>query len=303
MMGVAAGHLHLPRGGEPAAALVETHAKEGPVPAETEVERDTTSPRVAELSGEDRRWVERGRVWLERRPDTSLARQPAVLSVSAAKQQAMRGAGEDVPRDFDLPAPLRVPAFARPVGADAQAMGNAYHRFMQLADLQRLGSAAEVQRQIAALVTDGRFSSEEARLLSVDDVVWFAGTDEGCLAGRQAGSCRREVPFVYALPVSGDAERTVLRGVIDCLLESGAGLVILDYKTDRRRDAAGWQQRIDGYSVQLQLYAVAAAEVFGRDVARAALVFLRERRVVSVPVKPITPGMLLAWVGDAGGAG
>jgi len=55
--------------------------------------------------------------------------------------------------------------------------------------------------------------------------------------------------------------------------------------------------------VQLQLYAQAAADVFGRAVASAALVFLRERRVVSVPLEPLAPQALLARLGSAGQVG
>lgn len=299
LMGVAAGRLHVPRGGEPAAAAVEVHRGVESTPETAPADREV-KPAAADLSDEDRLWVTRGQNWIEQMPETALSRQPAVVSVSAVKQQARRESGEDVPRHFDLPQPLRVPAFAQVGAEDSLAVGDAYHRFMQIADLRLLGSAAEVRAQRDQLVADGQLSSREAGLLSVDDLVWFAGTEEGRLVARQADRCRREVPFTYALSGTGDGERTVLRGVIDCLLEGSEGLTILDYKTDCVRGELAWRQRVDGYRIQLQLYALAAADVFARKVTRTALVFLRERRVVSVPVEPVALESLLAQVGRCG---
>jgi ATP-dependent exoDNAse (exonuclease V) beta subunit len=93
------------------------------------------------------------------------------------------------------------------------------------------------------------------------------------------------VPFVYALAVSGEAERLVLRGIIDCVLRTKDGLLVLDYKTDRRSHAEQWEERLKAYRVQLQLYALAAAEILAYGPARAALVFMREHHVERVPVE------------------
>lgn len=76
----------------------------------------------------------------------------------------------------------------------------------------------------------------------------------------------------------------LLRGVIDCLIETPAGLTLLDYKTDRRKSAEDWNARIRGYSTQMQLYAAAASEIFGRPVIRLVLVCLRERQLVEPKV-------------------
>lgn len=294
MMGAAAGRLEMLPGDANPLVWVETHAADVSAAGEKERKSDAGRPDAGELARADRDWVKQGRTCLEAGPDTSLAQQPAVLSVSAVKRQATRAAGEDVPRYLDFAAPLHVPTFAQKAGTeDGPTVGNAYHRFMQLADLTRLTSAGDVRAQVEQLVADRHLSTEEASLLSIDDVVWFAGTDHGRLLARHADACRREVPFVYALPVPGEAERTVLRGVIDCLLETEDGLWILDYKTDRRSDAADWERRIAGYSVQLQLYAVGAAAVFAREVTDAGLVFLRQRCVLPVPLeRPVAESLL-----------
>jgi ATP-dependent helicase/nuclease subunit A len=92
-----------------------------------------------------------------------------------------------------------------------------------------------------------------------------------------------------ALPLAGAGASTIVRGVIDCLLETPAGLVIIDYKTDRMRDEQDLVERLAGYRVQLQLYAQAAAAIFGRPVARTVLALLANRRLVDIP--PARPAL------------
>jgi ATP-dependent helicase/nuclease subunit A len=304
MMGVAASQLDSRQAGQAPAVRVETHAGEITTPEAKVAASEVGELPVADLTGADRDWVERGRRWLVSAPDTSLAQRPAVLSVSALKQQASRAGGEDVPRDLDLRAPLRVPRFAQAtVGEDGLMVGSAYHQFMRHAELSCLGSLKDVRAQVAQFVADGRLSEEEVGLLSCEDIVWLASTDEGRLLTQYAQTCRREVPFVYALPAGGQTERTVLRGVIDCLLETDDGLLILDYKTDRLTDATAWEHRISGYRVQLQLYALAARGVFGRPVAGTILIFVRQRRVVPVPAVPPPLDTVWACVGGTGEPG
>jgi ATP-dependent helicase/nuclease subunit A len=123
----------------------------------------------------------------------------------------------------------------------------------------------------------------------------------GRLLAKHAGECRRETPFSYALAAWSDAERTLLRGVIDCMFEHDDGLVILDYKSDQPRDSADFESRVEGYSVQIRLYAIAAGAVFEKPVRRATLVFLRGRRIVDVSVDRATLHAAGALIGESTG--
>ena len=76
-------------------------------------------------------------------------------------------------------------------------------------------------------------------------------------------------------------------------MDATDGLVILDYKTVLISDAKTWDERVASYSRQLQLYAAAAEAIFRRPLRRAALVFLRGRKVVDVPLAtPALPDVL-----------
>jgi ATP-dependent exoDNAse (exonuclease V) beta subunit len=286
MMAVAGGGLAAPSAAGLPPVHVATHAAQAESLPTSEANVQAVSD-SGTLTAEDRRWVERSCAAAGTQLDTSLADMPAVLSVSAAKRQAAASSVEDAPRTIERVAALTEPAFARAEGGeDGLRVGNAYHRFMQFVDLTRLGSAAELTAEVERLVAGGELSAEEAALLELDDFVWLAGSGEGRQLAECAGACRREVPFVYGLPIAGGAERVVLRGIIDCLVETDEGLLIFDYKTDRMGPTGGgsdaWERRAAGYSLQLQLYATAAAEVFEQPVVAMALLFLRERRVEPV---------------------
>jgi ATP-dependent helicase/nuclease subunit A len=88
--------------------------------------------------------------------------------------------------------------------------------------------------------------------------------------GRRAasGEALREVPFAMARSGS------MLRGQIDLVLrESDGAITLVDYKTSRIKRAEVEEKAAD-YSLQLRLYALAAADLFARPPARAVLHFL-----------------------------
>lgn len=284
MMGVAAGGLDAnTRTDAPALVEIQQHAIEGLGVPDKPPAQESSEPDEP-LDEADRAWIAQARQWLETPCATPAARRPAVLSVSMVKQEAMRGGGEDIPAILEQSAAPRRPALTGPGGLDGRTVGDIYHRFMQWADLSRLGDPAAVRHQFDKLCDAGFLTPAETALIDPADIAWFAGTDRGRRVAA-ADRCRREVPLAYALPAD-DGERTLLRGVIDCLCETNDGLMLLDYKTDRPRDEADFTQRCRGYGVQLQLYTLAARDIFATPVIDAALVFLCLRKIVPVAISP-----------------
>lgn len=227
--------------------------------------------------------LERELAVLRGRPLEQASRAPAVASVSLAKQRA-RGGGETEPDWEPGWVPAGLWADDMPTESDGRELGTACHRFLQFADLKSLRSGAIQQGEIARLRQAGRISETEAKLLPTDDLLWLGQSELGKQLCSGDTMIRREVPFTHAIPWPSADERMLMRGIIDCLIDSPTGLALLDYKTDRRVSAEDWERRIRGYSTQLQLYALAAGEIFGQPVVRLALVFLRERQVVEVEV-------------------
>lgn len=230
----------------------------------------------------DESWLQRARELVFAEVDTRLSGVPAVLSVSAAKELLLRGADGDRPKVvLDDGPPLRIAIDDRQA-SDGLELGRACHRFLEHADICRELTPAEVQRQLNALVGSGRMTAAEAALVPAEDMAWFSATPAGELLRADGLRVRREVPFVYALPIGVADERTIVRGVIDCMVETPDGLVIYDYKTDGVAEGPAWEERIAGYRFQVQLYAAAAAAAFNRPVHQALLVFLRRRKLEAV---------------------
>jgi len=259
--------------------LVESADEPGPVP--------TALPEWSDL---DQEWVDAARAVITSPPDLALAGLPAVLSVSAAKRamDPQQGEGEDRPATLAGPAGLlRLPRWqAEPATTTGTDYGTAFHRFMQFADLRRIAMLDDVAGQFATLQRSGRLSPADSTLLDPADVAWLGSSEIGRLLAVHHADVRREVPFVYALPVPHYGEPLVLRGVIDALLRSPAGLVIVDYKTDRVESEAELAQRVAGYTLQVQLYARAIGAILDRPVVEARLVFVRLRRLVPVACSP-----------------
>ncbi len=308
-----------------AAATLKAHGDRSPcVDVLTHDADGLTDARPASQAGEqaapewkraDQAWVDEGLRLLNAPLDLRLATMPAVLSASAIKSRAFEAAREGQPERVERPirhTSLRLPDFAARDGTGGTQRGTALHRFMQHAELNRLETADAVCRQLDDFVASRLLTDEEAGAICTDDIVWFAATPVGreLASAAQADSlCHtpdgsradgqrraqrslvRELPFVFSLPVDA-RERVVVRGIIDCLYETPAGLVLLDYKTDRldgpRLDDE-LAQRLRGYERQLQIYAWAAAEIARRPVARGVLAMLALRRIVEVPL--VRPAM------------
>jgi len=281
IMATASAGLHEPaEDGVPPVRIVQHEAGATPVRV-TAPAPPATAPHG--WSDADEAWVARAAELLTTARSSAAASIPAVVTVSTLKELAVTAHGEDVGRALPAVAEhLSPPAFARSAAVpDGRLVGRAVHVYLEHADLTDLAAPAAVRGQLERLVSAGRISAEQAALVPVDDVAWFTGTELGRLLTEHAGRLQRELPFVYAWPVGADA--TILRGVIDCLVETSAGLVVVDYKTDRVSDEAALAERAAKYTTQLQIYAAVAARILDRPVRRAVLVFLRQRRLIEVP--------------------
>lgn len=227
-------------------------------------------------------WLDEARSLLASWSDSRWSAAPAVVSVSALKSAAW-GEAEDAPlTPFRVAASLGVPRFARDASdeVDGTEIGTAVHRFLQHADVCALSSETDVRRQLAQLVAEGLLDEAQAAVVPVGDLVWLSASEVGA-ALRGAERLERETPFVFGAPLS-DGESMLVRGVIDCIAVSERGALVIDYKTDRRRDAGDWERRIRAYGAQIAAYGHVARRLLRTEIDGLALVFLREREIVRV---------------------
>ncbi|MCP4593101.1 MAG: UvrD-helicase domain-containing protein [bacterium] len=174
----------------------------------------------------------------------------------------------------------------------AAAAGLATHRFLQYLDLSVAPAPAALEAELARLTDAGLIGAAEAEGVDREAIAWFLGTELGNRISGSRADYRREVMFVHRQPASlldplvndspeGSDNHVLVRGVIDGVLSGGAGLEVIDYKTDRISSAEA-SNRVRTYSGQMAVYSAAAAELFSRPVDHVWLVFLAPRIILEV---------------------
>ena len=186
---------------------------------------------------------------------------------------------ERCPRQYFLRRELELPEGGAAGGftvaaSSATAMGTVAH-----AVLEQLTSATTgrgLEEEIARLVTvhgAGANLDAAARHALARDLLRYASSPENSAAANaDASEIHRETPFFMS--IEGDGFTLFVRGRIDLLIDDGERLVVSDYKYARA--GAGSYPSHD-YQVQMECYALAAAEALpGRDVS-AEVIYLRDR--------------------------
>ncbi|MEK6642339.1 MAG: helicase-exonuclease AddAB subunit AddA [Planctomycetota bacterium] len=160
------------------------------------------------------------------------------------------------------------------------------HEFLQRIDLAHTCDEADLRDQLAFIIASGALTADEAKHIDLASVAWFFDTDLGRRV-RSATRIKREWPFVIGVePTRYDPEATALdpadmmlvRGMIDCLFDTGDGWEILDYKTDTV-SGTDVQSRADAYRGQVQIYARAVEAAWRTPVRRRWLAFLMPREI------------------------
>ena len=129
----------------------------------------------------------------------------------------------------------------------------------------------DVDAQIDRMVAEHYLTPDEAKALERDKLKKFFKNDIA-LRIKNSPLLLREKKVTFGVragdiypKLSGDAaeETIVVQGYVDCAFEENGGLVIVDYKTDRRIDD---DTLITRYKNQLKMYEIALHECTGRKI-------------------------------------
>ncbi len=181
---------------------------------------------------------------------------------------------EDTPPDY-----AALPAFLDD-GApkySGTSFGTLMHKAMELIDFTTLAPDEDaIRARIESLAAQQMFTEEETKTLlsrrrnrnPVRALLTFA---QGplCEAMKEAKQIRKEMPFSILLPAKSfyanceEGEKIFLQGVMDCLLETADGVIIIDYKTDHTMTE---DELKDHYKIQLQVYGEAAEKLLQKPV-------------------------------------
>ena len=187
---------------------------------------------------------------------------------------------ERCPRQYFLRRELELPEGGAVGGAAADSSGATAMGTVAHAVLEQLASPAATARGLEEEITRlvdvhgaGANLDAAARRALVRDLLRYAGSLEYLPAASAGASViHRETPFFMS--IEGDDLTLFVRGRIDLLVDDGQQLIVSDYKYAR---AGAGNYPSKDYQVQMECYALAAAEALpGRDVS-AEIIYLRER--------------------------
>jgi ATP-dependent helicase/nuclease subunit A len=170
----------------------------------------------------------------------------------------------------------------------SRRVGTATHLVMSKLDLAKSVTAETVTQLIEQLVKDGAIIQEIASQINVESIAKFFKSKLGQTVLDKKTVVLREWPFTFAVPASQWSEAfqktqnsklktqdfIIVQGIIDLLVKTPEGLVIIDFKTDDV-SADGAAKRAAIYRRQLDLYAQAASIILGQEVKSKWLCFLR----------------------------
>jgi ATP-dependent helicase/nuclease subunit A len=166
------------------------------------------------------------------------------------------------------------------------ALGSATHLVIEQIDLSVPVDSKTVKATLSRLVETGQLTEALALAVDTASIVSFFNSKSGQLAQRAGSSVLREWPFTYGLDAStigtqSGNEIIVLQGIIDMIIPTDDGLVIVDFKTDRITQAA-ISERAVKYTPQIRSYATATAGILKKPVIAAWLYFLTPQKSIEV---------------------
>ncbi len=195
------------------------------------------------------------------------------------------------------------PELARPISTSkrkqppgslrANELGQAIHRLLQLARFPSFSGAEALRLEIAHLVETGSLGAAEAEAIEPAKILRFWSGDFGRELLARQSSIRRELTFTarftradlmaVGAPLAaefGGEEFVVVQGAADLVAILPDELWLVDFKTDRLPDEL-MAARVQEYSLQLRIYALALSRIYRKPVTRSFLFFLETGRLIS----------------------
>jgi ATP-dependent helicase/nuclease subunit A len=172
----------------------------------------------------------------------------------------------------------------------SQLIGTATHLVMQRLDYSTV-TPQTVRQTIEKLIADGAITKDIGDRININAITKFFESDLGALVKDPANIVHREWPFSFGMPteyftgsgMAGMAEKVIVQGIIDLLLETPDGLIVIDFKTDHI-SSAQMQSRAAVYAPQMNLYALAAQAIFKKSIKAKYLYFLTHSTAVQLAV-------------------
>nr|MBQ6241998.1 UvrD-helicase domain-containing protein [Lachnospiraceae bacterium] len=202
-------------------------------------------------------------------------------SAQAAQSAPQSGTAQPAPQS-ETAQPAPPPPSAVPEGMEdlheentrlnAADRGTAYHKLMEHLPWESGAQPEKIREYIGTAVSLGFLTPEEAAAIEPDRIAAFFAHPVGqrSLAAAREGKLRREQPFMMGVscreidPAAPADETVLVQGIIDLYFEEEGGLVLVDYKTDRRVTQDILRER---HGAQMAWYARALRAAARREVS------------------------------------
>jgi ATP-dependent helicase/nuclease subunit A len=170
---------------------------------------------------------------------------------------------------------------------EGRVVGTAAHLIISSIDLGKQVNPIVIRRIADELIGKGLICTEAMECIDIESIARFFESELGRMALDSNNKVRREWPFTFSLPVSeldenaGSDDSIVVQGIVDMLIETLDGLVVIDFKTDRVSEGQ-IEKRTELYTKQVQLYARAAEKILKKPVLSKWLYFLSVGKAVEI---------------------
>ena len=218
------------------------------------------------------------------------AKLPAKLSVTEIKRRFARAELGEGEAQALMATQWKRPEFLQKrKGLTAVERGQLYHTVLQHLDLDLPVDTAGVMQQMETMAGKGIIDRDVLPALNPDHIAAFFRTEAGMLVLEYKDRVLREWPFTLALPLSelkgeevaaqtGKTDETIIiQGIIDLLIPTPSGFILVDYKTDR--DVHSLLQK---YGMQLDYYVRAVRQILKQPVVAVYLYAISAKQVIRV---------------------
>ncbi|MHC4587085.1 MAG: PD-(D/E)XK nuclease family protein [Planctomycetota bacterium] len=172
---------------------------------------------------------------------------------------------------------------------EPRLIGTATHLVISQLDLTAALTAETVEKTKDKLIAGNCFTPSVAEHIDTESILAFFQSEPGRLVSDDENTVLREWPFTFALPASewNDSclirdtqyairDTIIVQGIIDMLIRTPQGLVIIDFKTDCVTPGQV-TQRAELYRRQLDYYSRATSAVLKSESITKWLYFLIPR--------------------------
>lgn len=166
----------------------------------------------------------------------------------------------------------------------AVTRGRLTHSLLQHADLRGALDESGLRDQALAMWRRGLLEIDDPKWLDhlpYEQVAAFFASELGARLRERPGAVLRELPFTRWMPAGnlfaggeGEMQPMLVQGVIDCLLDEGSDVVLIDFKTDRVKTKKDIKELAKHYYPQIDSYRQAIRTIWRLPVRETYLAFL-----------------------------